>query len=80
MESIITHFNNWDLNCVKLFQQVNFEGITGPVRFSQDGKRAGVQLEILNLRKDSFRKVSTPKIDHSFPWEKKGKTHVMQCK
>ena len=29
-------------------------------------------MEILNLRNDSFRKVSTPKIDHSFPWEKKG--------
>ena len=31
-------------------------------------------MEILNLRNDSFRKVSTPKIDHSFPWEKKGET------
>ena len=42
-----------------IYQQVNFDGVTGPVRFSQDGKRAGVRLEILNLRNDSFRKVST---------------------
>ena len=42
-----------------IYQQVNFDGVTGPVRFSQDGKRAVVRLEILNLRNDSFRKVST---------------------
>ena len=43
----------------KIYQQVNFDGVTGPVRFSQDGKRAGAKLEILNLRNGSFRKVST---------------------
>ena len=42
-----------------IYQQVTFDGVTGPVRFSQDGKRAGAQLEILNLRNSSFRKVST---------------------
>ena len=42
-----------------IYQQVTFDGVTGPVRFSQDGKRAGAQLEILNLRNGSFRKVST---------------------
>ena len=42
-----------------IYQQVNFDGVTGPVRFNKDGKRAGVRLEILNLRNDSFRKVRT---------------------
>ncbi|CAH3015262.1 unnamed protein product, partial [Porites evermanni] len=39
--------------------KVTFDGVTGPVRFSQDGKRAGAQLEILNLRNGSFRKVGS---------------------
>ena len=42
-------------------RQVNFDGMTGSVRFSEDGERAGVQLEILNLRNDSFEQVSTMK-------------------
>lgn len=41
--------------------QVNFDGITGSVRFSEDGERAAVELEILNLRNDSFQQVSTMK-------------------
>lgn len=42
-------------------RQVNFDGITGSVRFSKDGERAAVQLEMLNLRNDSFQQVSTMK-------------------
>ena len=42
-------------------RQVNFDGMTGSVRFSEGGERAGVQLEILNLRNDSFEQVSTMK-------------------
>ena len=42
-------------------RQVNFDGITGSVRFSEDGERAAVQLEIMNLRNDSFQQVSTMK-------------------
>ena len=42
-------------------RQVNFDGITGSVRFSEDGERVAVQLEILNLRNDSFQQVSTMK-------------------
>ena len=42
-------------------RQVNFDGMTGSVRFSEDGERAGVQLEILNLRNDSFEQVGTMK-------------------
>ena len=42
-------------------RQVNFDGITGSVRFNEDGERAEVQLEILNLRNDSFQQVSTMK-------------------
>ena len=39
-------------------QQVNIDGITGPVKFDDDGKRTAVELEILNLRNNSFVKVS----------------------
>ena len=42
-------------------RQVNFDGITGSVRFNEDGERAAVQLEILNLRNDSFQQVNTMK-------------------
>ena len=41
-------------------------GITGPVKFGKDGKRTGVEVEILNLRNNSFVKVSS-KID-LLPW------------
>ena len=34
------------------------DGLTGPVKFSEDGKRTRVELEILNLRNNSFVKVS----------------------
>ena len=42
-----------------LYQQVNIDGITGPVKFGEDGMRTGVELEILNLRNNSFMKVIT---------------------
>ena len=41
------------------YRQANLTGITGFVRFDEDGKRTGVDLEILNLRNNSFKTVST---------------------
>ena len=39
--------------------QVNLDGITGEVKFDENGRRRGIQLslEILNLRNNSFKKV-----------------------
>ncbi|XP_068737794.1 glutamate receptor 2-like isoform X1 [Montipora capricornis] len=42
------------LECMK---KVNIDGITGPVKFDDDGKRTTVELEILNLRNNSFVKI-----------------------
>ena len=39
--------------------QVNLDGLTGPINFNEYGKRKGVDLEILNLRNNSFKKVSS---------------------
>ena len=39
------------------FPQVNLDGITGEVKFDENGRRRGIQLEILNLRNNSFKKV-----------------------
>ena len=32
-------------------------GLTGPIKFDENGKRKGIELEILNLRNNSFKKV-----------------------
>ncbi|XP_068737746.1 glutamate receptor 4-like isoform X2 [Montipora capricornis] len=42
------------LECMK---KVNIDGVTGPVKFDDDGKRTAVELEILNLRNNSFVKI-----------------------
>ena len=39
------------------YRQVSLDGVTGPVQFNEDGKRRETQLEILNLRNNSFKKV-----------------------
>ena len=57
-KSFDTIFITENLMCNR---QVNFDGVTGSVRFSEDGERVGVKLEILNLRNDSFVQVSTMK-------------------
>lgn len=41
------------------YPQVVLDGITGPIKFNDDGKRTGVELEILNLRNNFFKKVSS---------------------
>ena len=33
------------------------DGLTGPIKFDENGKRKGIELEILNLRNNSFKKV-----------------------
>ena len=40
-----------------IFQQVHLEGVTGNVQFDKDGKRNGFEMEVLNLRNNSFEKV-----------------------
>ena len=37
--------------------QVYLYGITGEVKFDENGRRNGIHLEILNLRNNSFEKV-----------------------
>ena len=39
-------------------EQVNLDGATGNIEFNEKGKRTGVELDILNLRNNSFVKVS----------------------
>ena len=38
--------------------QVGINGLTGPVHFDAYGKRIGINLEILNLRSNCFKKVN----------------------
>ncbi|PFX27300.1 Glutamate receptor 4 [Stylophora pistillata] len=44
------------LLCMK---EVGINGLTGPVHFDAYGKRIGINLEILNLRSNCFKKVGT---------------------
>lgn len=48
------------LACTKtvILSQVKLNGSTGPIHFNEYGKRKGIELEILNLRNNSFQKVS----------------------
>ena len=34
------------------------DGITGPVKFNENGERREIEFEILNLRNNTFKKVS----------------------
>ncbi|CAH3015261.1 unnamed protein product, partial [Porites evermanni] len=43
-------------SCLK---KVHLEGVTGNVQFDKDGKRNGFEMEVLNLRNDSFEKIGT---------------------
>lgn len=42
-------------------KQVNLDGLSGPIQFNEYGKRKGIELEILNLRNNYFKKVSNHK-------------------
>ncbi|XP_067046394.1 glutamate receptor 2-like isoform X1 [Acropora muricata] len=42
------------LDCMK---KVHLNGITGEVKFDENGRRNGIHLEILNLRNNSFKKI-----------------------
>ncbi|KAL9962102.1 hypothetical protein ACROYT_G031174 [Oculina patagonica] len=44
------------LTCIR---KVYLDGITGPVQFNKYGKRREIELEILNLRNNSFKKIGT---------------------
>lgn len=38
-------------------EQISLDGLTGPVNFNEYGQRKKTDLEILNLRNNSFKKV-----------------------
>lgn len=38
-------------------KKVNLDGLTGPVQFSENGMRRNIELDVLNLRNNSFTKV-----------------------
>ena len=40
-------------------KQVNLDGMTGRLQFNEHGERKGIQLETLNLRNNSFKKVGS---------------------
>ncbi|XP_078377925.1 glutamate receptor ionotropic, kainate 3-like [Oculina patagonica] len=44
------------LTCIK---QVYLDGLTGPVQFNKFGKRREIELEVLNLRDNLFRRIGT---------------------
>ncbi|XP_078384348.1 glutamate receptor 4-like isoform X2 [Oculina patagonica] len=43
-------------SCIR---KVSLDGLTGPVQFNTYGKRKGIELEVLNLRNNSFKKIGT---------------------
>ena len=47
--------------CFSSFLKVDIAGITGPVQFDENGRRIVSRLDILNLRNNSFKKVSSKK-------------------
>lgn len=52
------------------YKQVNLDGLTGPVQFSEYGTRRKINLDVLNLRNNSFFKVGsivTLKLNSFFP-------------
>ncbi|XP_078382294.1 glutamate receptor ionotropic, kainate 2-like [Oculina patagonica] len=44
------------LTCIR---KVYLDGITGPVRFNENGMRREIELDILNLQNNSFQKIGT---------------------
>ena len=48
-------------HCFSSLLKVDIAGITGPVKFDENGRRIVSRLEILNLRNDTFKRVSSMK-------------------
>ena len=48
-------------HCFSTLFEVDIAGITGPVQFDGNGRRIVSRLDILNLRNDSFKRVSSIK-------------------
>ncbi|XP_078383344.1 glutamate receptor ionotropic, kainate 2-like [Oculina patagonica] len=44
------------LSCIT---EVSLDGLTGPVKFNENGKRRKIELEILNLRNNLFKSIGT---------------------
>ena len=49
-----------------LFKQASLDGLTGPLHFSEDGARTKIEMDILNLRNNSFKKLSHK--NHKIIW------------
>ena len=45
--------------CFSSFLKADIAGITGPVQFDENGRRIVSRLDIVNLRNDSFKRVSS---------------------
>ncbi|KAL9962101.1 hypothetical protein ACROYT_G031173 [Oculina patagonica] len=41
------------------YEQVYLDGLTGPVQFNEYGRRREIELEVLNLRNNSFERIGT---------------------
>ncbi len=54
----------WSLSYMRryfYYEQVYLDGLTGPVQFNEYGRRREIELEVLNLRNNSFERVSRKK-------------------
>ncbi|KAK2553030.1 Glutamate receptor ionotropic [Acropora cervicornis] len=58
---------------ITCLREASLDGLTGPLHFSEDGARARIELDILNLRNNSFKKIgswnSTKRSVHMSPNE-----------
>ena len=52
------YLHSFCLTILLFFKQASLDGLTGPLHFSEDGARIKIELDILNLRNNSFNKVS----------------------
>ncbi|XP_067050317.1 glutamate receptor ionotropic, kainate 3-like [Acropora muricata] len=44
---------------IACLRKASLDGLTGPIHFSEDGARTKIELDILNLRNDSFKKIGS---------------------
>ena len=56
-----TNWHSFCLTILLFYKQASLDGLTGPIHFSEDGARTKIELDILNLRNNSFKKVSHTK-------------------
>ena len=52
------YLHSFCLTILLFCKQASLDGLTGPIHFSEDGARTRIELDVLNLRKNVFKKVS----------------------